>query len=205
MTWWINCKARSSILKSCIFFCLLPSLPCKNPTESHAEKGMEFPRLFSFSYPILVLYLLAVTDAQVGILFYSCSNNVGNYSNNSTYQTNLNTLLTSLSSHKEIDYGFYNFSAGQNSDKVNTIGLCRGDLLPDACRSCVNESRIQLGQLCCNQKEAIVWYDDCMLRYSNANIFGTTQLSPYIHLANGENASNVEDFNQALGNLMASL
>ena len=166
---------------------------------------MESPRLFFYRFPILVLYLLAVTDAQVGILFYSCSNNVGNCTNNSTYKTNLNTLLNSLPSHKEIDYGFYNFSAGQNSDKVNTIGLCREDLLPDACRSCINESRIQLGQLCPNQKEAVVWYEDCMLRYSNAYIFGTTQLSPYIHLANGENASNVEDFKQALGNLMASL
>ena len=166
---------------------------------------MESPRLFFFCYPILILHLLAVTNAQGSFLSYWCANNVGNYTNNSTYQTNLNTLLTSLSSDKEIDYGFYNFSAGQNLDKVNAIALCRGDVMPDACRSCINVSRIQVAQRCPNQKEAIVWYDNCMLRYSNASIFGTTQVSPYFYMRNSGNTSNVEGFNQALGNLMGSL
>ncbi|RVW87214.1 Cysteine-rich receptor-like protein kinase 26 [Vitis vinifera] len=90
---------------------------------------MESPRLLFFLYPILILHLLAVTNAQPKFLYYRCSNGVGNYTNNSTYKANLNTLLTSLSSNNEIDYGFYNFSAGQNSDKVNAIALCRGDVM----------------------------------------------------------------------------
>ncbi|KAJ9690111.1 hypothetical protein PVL29_012654 [Vitis rotundifolia] len=166
---------------------------------------MESPRLLFFLYPILILHLLAVTNAQPRFLSYWCSNGVGNYTTNSTYKANLNTLLTSLSSNNEIDYGFYNFSAGQNSDKVNAIALCRGDVMPTACRSCINDSRIQLTQLCPNQKEAIGWYDNCMLRYSNDSIFGTEQSSPYLYMRNSKNASNVEDFNQVLGNLMASL
>ena len=166
---------------------------------------MESPRLLFFLYPILILHLLAVTNAQPRFLSYWCSNGVGNYTNNSTYKANLNTLLTSLSSNNEIDYGFYNFSAGQNSDKVNAIALCRGDVMPTACRSCINDSRIQLTQLCPNQKEAIGWYDNCMLRYSNDSIFGTQQSSPYFYMRNSKNASDVEEFNQVLGNMMASL
>uniref|UniRef100_F6I2E2 Cysteine-rich receptor-like protein kinase 29 n=1 Tax=Vitis vinifera TaxID=29760 RepID=F6I2E2_VITVI len=166
---------------------------------------MESPRLLFFLYPILILHLLAVTNAQPKFLYYRCSNGVGNYTNNSTYKANLNTLLTSLSSNNEIDYGFYNFSAGQNSDKVNAIALCRGDVMPTACRSCINDSRIQLTRLCPNQKEAIGWYDGCMLRYSNDSIFGKAQTSPTFTMWNLQNVSNVEDFNQVLGNLMASL
>ncbi|CBI23450.3 unnamed protein product, partial [Vitis vinifera] len=167
---------------------------------------MDPPRLLLFLYPFLILHLLGVTVlAQTDFLYHDCSDSVGNYTDNSTYEANLNTLLSSLSSNNEIDYGFYNFSYGQNSDKVNAIALCRGDVVTDACRSCVNDSRIQLTQLCPNQKEAIGWYDKCMLRYSNNSIFGTAQTSLSFYMWNPENASNVEDFNQVLGNLMASL
>ena len=201
----VNCRAWWSILEVMYLLPLSFLFPSKSLTESQAEKRMESPRLLFFLYPILILHLLAVTNAQPRFLSYWCSNGVGNYTNNSTYKANLNTLLTSLSSNNEIDYGFYNFSAGQNSDKVNAIALCRGDVMPTACRSCINDSRIQLTRLCPNQKEAIGWYDGCMLRYSNDSIFGKAQTSPTFTMWNLQNVSNVEDFNQVLGNLMASL
>ncbi|KAL6333586.1 hypothetical protein AAG906_028771 [Vitis piasezkii] len=178
----VNCRAWWSILEVIL-------------TESQAEKRMESPRLLFFLYPILILHLLAVTNAQPNFLFYRCSNGVGK----PQHSPHL------LSSNNEIDYGFYNFSAGQNSDKVNAIALCRGDVMPTACRSCINDSRIQLTRLCPNQKEAIGWYDGCMLRYSNDSIFGKAQTSPFFTMWNLQNVSNVEDFNQVLGNLMASL
>ncbi|KAA8519965.1 hypothetical protein F0562_014221 [Nyssa sinensis] len=55
------------------------------------------------------------------------------------YQTNLNTLLSSLSSNIDRN-GFYSSSEGQGSDMVNGIALCRGDVELDICRSCVNDS-----------------------------------------------------------------
>ena len=138
---------------------------------------MDPPRLLLFLYPFLILHLLGVIVlVQSDFLYNFCSEIVGNYTDNSTYEANLNTLLSSLSSNNEIDYGFYNFSYGQNSDKVNAIALCRGDVMTDACRSCVNNS-----------------------------IFGTAQTLPSFYMWNAGNASNVEDFNQVLGNLMASL
>ena len=148
---------------------------------------------------------VTVVLAQPDFLYNFCINDVGNYTSNSTYKTNLDTLLSSIPSDNAIDYGFYNFSAGHDTKKVNAIGLCRGDVTPDACRSCLNDSRIQLDHLCPNQKEAIGWYDNCMLRYSNDSIFGTAQTSPDFYMWNSENASNVEEFNQVLGELMASL
>ncbi|XP_061353841.1 cysteine-rich receptor-like protein kinase 29 [Gastrolobium bilobum] len=129
----------------------------------------------------------------------------GNYTPNSTYHTNLNTLLSTLTSNTEIDYGFYNFSYGQNSNKVNVIGLCRGDVRPDECRSCLDDSRVNLTQLCPNQKEAIVWFDICMLRYSNRSIFGIMETSPFFNLWNGYTATEVDKLNQVLGNLMRNL
>ncbi|KAL5774744.1 hypothetical protein ACOSP7_012301 [Xanthoceras sorbifolium] len=133
-------------------------------------------RLFFFLFCSLA-HLTTLTVSQPNFLYHFCSDKLGNYTTNSTYQKNLNTLLSSITSNSEINYGFYNFSAGQNSDKVNAIALCRGDVNQDACRSCINDSISELTQICPNQKEAIRWYDYCMLSYSNRTIFGVKDTS----------------------------
>ncbi|KAK2644339.1 hypothetical protein Ddye_019534 [Dipteronia dyeriana] len=84
--------------------------------------------------------------------------------------------------------GFYNFSAGrQNSDKANTIALCRGDVNLDACRSCIT-------QLCPNQKEVIGWYDNCIM-----------ETSPLFYKWNINNVSSLVQFNQVLRTLLEGL
>jgi len=65
-------------------------------------------------------------------------------------------------------------SYGINTDKVNAIGLCRGDVKLNDCQNCLKNSTVLLTQHFQNRKEAIGWYDDekCMfLRYSNRSIF----------------------------------
>jgi len=163
--------------------------------------------LFSFySFLLFIIIIVSQAQGQPNFLRYSCLNNNGNYTANSTYQNNLNTLLSNLTSNIQINYGFYNFSYGQNTDKVNAIGLCRGDIKPDLCRSCLNDSRVLLTKLCPNQKEAIGWYSECMLRYSNRSIFGILEYSPSFYMANSNNvADQVDQFNQVLGNLMRKL
>ncbi|KAG6642520.1 hypothetical protein CIPAW_09G146200 [Carya illinoinensis] len=73
-----------------------------------------------------------------------------------------------MSSNTKIDYGFYNFTAGENYDKVNTIALCKGDVTPDVCRGCINSTSQDLLQSCPNQKEAIMWCGsgECTVRHS---------------------------------------
>ncbi|KAJ1431724.1 Serine-threonine/tyrosine-protein kinase, catalytic domain [Sesbania bispinosa] len=156
------------------------------------------------SFYCFLLLLITVSHAQPN--FYpSCSNDKGNYTANSTYRNNLNTLLSSLSSKTEIDYGFYNFSYGEDTDKIYAIGLCRGDVQPDDCRNCLNNSRVLLTQNCPNQKEAIGWIDNCMLRYSNRSIFGIMETLPGLYMWNTNNATQVDEYNQVLGNLLRSI
>ncbi|XP_058224723.1 cysteine-rich receptor-like protein kinase 44 isoform X2 [Rhododendron vialii] len=128
----------------------------------------------------------------------------GNYSTNSTYQTNLNTLLSSLSSRTD-GYGFYSSSFGDNPDKVYAIVLCRGDVELVTCRSCINNSTINLPQLLPNSKGAIGWYEQCMLRYSNKSMNGIKATHPYQVLYSGVNASSMEEFKQARGILLGDL
>ncbi|KAE9589329.1 putative protein kinase RLK-Pelle-DLSV family [Lupinus albus] len=87
---------------------------------------------------------------------YHCYNEMGNYTSNSTYKTNLNAVFSTLinSPNTENSYGFFNLTYGENSDKVYSIGLCRGDVKSDDCSSCFNESSVSLTKLCPNQKDA---------------------------------------------------
>jgi hypothetical protein len=162
-------------------------------------------RLLFFLSAILLLTAHAVAQ-PADFLYRFCSNDSGNYTANSTYERNLNHLLSSLSSNTEIDYGFYNSSYGQNSDQVSAIGLCRGDVNPDDCRDCLNISTSLLKQHCPNQKEAIGLFDNFMLRYSNRFILGVEETSPKFYLWNTENVSaNYDQFKDDLRKLLDSL
>nr|QMS43708.1 protein kinase [Betula platyphylla] len=161
----------------------------------------------SFLFFLSAIFIFsAQAVAQPAFLYNFCLNDKGNYSANSTYEGNLNRLLSSLYSNTEIDYGFYNSSYGQNSDKVYAIGLCRGDVNLDDCRGCLNNATSLLKQLCPNQKEAIGWYDECMLRYSNRSILGVEETSPSFVMWNTNNVSaNYDQFKDDLRTLLENL
>ncbi|XP_010054430.2 cysteine-rich repeat secretory protein 38-like [Eucalyptus grandis] len=158
----------------------------------------------------LLLSLLALTASAHGAdpLYHVCGTN-GNFTANGTYGDNLNALLTSVvvAAAAADDYGFYNLSAGGGSaDSVNAIALCRGDVGAANCRSCLKDSAAEIAGRCPVQKEAIIWYDNCMLRYSNRSIFRTKEDSPGYYMWNLNNVTNnVDQFNQVLRNLMDDL
>lgn len=164
---------------------------------------MKFIISCSFLF-IITSFLCYETIAQPDFT-PSCDDDKGNYTSNSTYEHNLNTLLSTLTSNTEITYGFYNFTYGEDNNKVYGIGLCRGDVNPSDCRNCLNNSRVLLIQNCPNQKEAIGWIDKCMLRYSNRSIFGLMETKPGLSMWNPFNATDADEYNKVLGKLLYGL
>lgn len=151
----------------------------------------------------LFLHIHIVVAQLPNLRFGKCGEN-GNYTENSTYKNNLNTLLTSLPS-KIDNYGFYNASVGQNSDRASVIVLCRGDVELEECRNCVNNVVQKLAQSCPYQKEVFGGYDGCMLQYSNQSIIGTASFSVRYYLWNSANASKPEEFNRDVIKLLENL
>ncbi|XP_027364930.1 cysteine-rich receptor-like protein kinase 26 isoform X5 [Abrus precatorius] len=139
----------------------------------------------------------------------TCDNEKGNYTSDSAYHDNLKVLHTLLSTFtflRDINYGFYNFSYGEHTDKVYVIGLCRADINPDTCLSCLSNSSVSLTQNCPNQKEAIMWTGECMLRYSHRSIFGVLENDPKTILYFTKKVTgSVDAFNEALAQLMRNL
>ncbi|KAM4110614.1 hypothetical protein ACJW30_05G005100 [Castanea mollissima] len=153
----------------------------------------------------LIFILIPQATTQPSFICHTCSPGLGNYTTNSTYAANLNHVFSSFSSNTAIDNGFYSASYGQDPDKVYAIGLCRGDLNQDVCRSCLNDSTLALIQLCPNQKEAIGWYDNCTLRFSNHSIFGSEDDNSSCYRYNQNNVSDVDGYGRAVKSLLDSM
>ncbi|XP_073132961.1 cysteine-rich receptor-like protein kinase 15 [Henckelia pumila] len=156
------------------------------------------------AFVFIVIFI--VTNINLG--FVSSQNYVcypdNNYTKNSAYESNLNTLLSSLSPNVD-SFGFYNASSGQNPDQVNALILCRADVRLDICRSCVTNVTSQLVQLCPNQKRAVLWDELCMLRYSNSPMYGIVDTIPRILGRNTNNFSDPERYSADLRQLLDEL
>ncbi|XP_021296997.1 cysteine-rich repeat secretory protein 38-like [Herrania umbratica] len=163
-----------------------------------AIASLTLPIFFS----AIFVHLLTLSIAQKELRYSYCENRRGNFSAGSPYHDNLNRVLSSLSSDTENDHGFYNASFGENPDHVFARALCRGDVEPATCRSCISDTSNLRASVCPNQKEAILGYDECMVFYTNRSIFGVIETSPRLWLWNPVNASDPASLSATLRTLL---
>ncbi|OMO76701.1 hypothetical protein CCACVL1_15481 [Corchorus capsularis] len=76
--------------------------------------------------------------------------------------------------------------------------LCRGDAPKEICQDCVGTAVKDIVQHCPNDRAAIITYEECMLRYSNENFFGTVELKPALQQTNVLNVSQQGEFRKLL-------
>ncbi|XP_056864183.1 cysteine-rich repeat secretory protein 57-like [Raphanus sativus] len=106
-----------------------------------------------------------------------CNKPSGNFTRNSTYHTNLNALLSTLSNQSSLA-NYYNLTTGLASDTVHGMFLCTGDVNRTTCNSCVKTATTEIAKNCTNNREAIVYYFDCMVRYSDKFFLSTLETQP---------------------------
>ncbi|KAG5235085.1 Cysteine-rich RLK [Salix suchowensis] len=157
-----------------------------------------------------LLYILllhpSLNAAQPNFTDYYCNfNTVSNYTTDSNFHRNLNSVLSSIASATQIDYGFYNLSAGEVLDRVNAFALCRGDVAVDVCRSCVNNSTRKILEVCPNQMDVYGYYELCMIRYSNRSMLGVVDYRRNFYLPDRQKVLDVTLFNQAVQTLLIRL
>uniref|UniRef100_A0A0D3E809 Cysteine-rich receptor-like protein kinase 25 n=1 Tax=Brassica oleracea var. oleracea TaxID=109376 RepID=A0A0D3E809_BRAOL len=137
-------------------------------------------------------------------LFHICPNTT-TFTRNSTYLTNLRTVLSSLSSpNAAYASRFDNATAGDDNNRVYGVFLCRGDVSAEICRDCVTFAANETLQRCPREKETVIWYDECMVRYSNQSIVGKMRVMPAAFLSNTQNIteSQLSRFNESLAALL---
>ncbi|XP_010247622.1 PREDICTED: cysteine-rich receptor-like protein kinase 10 [Nelumbo nucifera] len=168
-----------------------------NPDKT-MEPGLNWEKVFCY-YIFSVLFLSLLCRAD---FLYNVCPNTTTYTTNSTFQTNLNFLLSSLSSNATpTNNGFYNTTAGRIPDRVYGLFLCRGDITDDVCQSCVETATQDIIQRCPNRKVATIWYDDCMLRYSDLSFFSVASGVSF-YMWNTQNITDRNKFDQILDDTM---
>ncbi|KAK8501908.1 hypothetical protein V6N12_019647 [Hibiscus sabdariffa] len=146
---------------------------------------------------VVLSVLTPATEAQLpNYLNHACRNTTTFPVNSSTYRANRVSVLSLLSSNGNHETGFYNTTAGRSPNMVYGLFLCRGDVSSDICQACVTIAANNISQLCPVEISAVIWYDECLLRYSNQNIFSALAEEPSFSMDSVRNVSQEVRFNQ---------
>ncbi|KAI4298632.1 hypothetical protein L6164_032167 [Bauhinia variegata] len=155
----------------------------------------------SFSVLLCLISSITTIKAAPEYLSHFCPNST-TFSPNTTYATNLGNLFSWLSANSTRDNGYYNTTTGTTNSPGNIVYgafLCRGDLSTNECQECVSTAAKAVRERCPEEKESVIWYAECMLRYSNQSFFSVPSSVPMVFLFNTANVSEQTRFNQLLG------
>ncbi|XP_039691126.1 putative cysteine-rich receptor-like protein kinase 9 [Medicago truncatula] len=139
---------------------------------------MAYSKILFFSILIRFLCFATIKAEDSTFLYSFCSSNLT--TTNSTYQINTRTLLSSLSSEATVNTEFYNTTVtGVNrTDSVYGLFMCRGDVSSQICVECIVHATKKLSLDCPLSKQAVIYYDECNVRYSYNYFFSTVDTSP---------------------------
>lgn len=163
------------------------------------------PNMRSSAFSLLCLLFFTFLHATFAAdPLYSICSNSNNYTNQGQFDKNLNLLLASLST-KVPFIGFGLGSVGETPDQVNGLALCRGDVSSAKCKTCINDAVSDIHQLCQYKKEAIVWYDYCLLHYSSDAFVGKIDRKNKFYMWNVASVDDPKSFNQKTRELLLRL
>ncbi|XP_059436930.1 cysteine-rich receptor-like protein kinase 25 [Corylus avellana] len=129
--------------------------------------------------------LMSSINSKPTYNYHFCEDQSNN-SSDASFESNLTDLLGSLPSKACQNISFYN----DTSNGIYGLFLCRGDVNSSTCQSCVSYAAQDITSRCPSNTTAIIWFDECMLRYSNTDFFGVEDLSPMVFMWNVENLTS---------------
>ncbi|KAF9589560.1 hypothetical protein IFM89_025686 [Coptis chinensis] len=157
----------------------------------------------AFSSTLLLLFNLSTAQYRVAKLCLG-----GNYTTNSTYEANLSILLTSMSNNSTNPNNarFFTSTVGSNSDGIYGLFQCRGDCTSESCKKCAKTATEEVTSRCPFKKETVLYYDECLLHYSDKPFVSNLHLDPTVHMVNDACiTANVNQFTRTLSALMEGI
>ncbi|KAL6841447.1 hypothetical protein ACP4OV_028965 [Aristida adscensionis] len=154
---------------------------------------------------LLCSSLLAATTNADDPTYTDCPTDT-NYTRGGAFEASLRALLSSLPAAAAASAGFATNATGAAApDRAYGLAQCRADVNASVCRACLDGSAKDMAGKCPGQKSAMLFYDDCLLRHSNASFFGAIGTSGGLYMRSTNNATQPELFKWQLGSLMNSL
>ncbi|CAH8360610.1 unnamed protein product [Eruca vesicaria subsp. sativa] len=92
------------------------------------------------------------------------------FARNSSYGSNRDIVFSTLRDRSSLG-SYSNTTAGLGPDTVYGMFLCRGDISRTSCSDCVQSATLDMAENCTYRKEGFIFYEACMVRYSDFSFF----------------------------------
>lgn len=160
-------------------------------------------RLMNLSLFIAIFIGGHTTQAHI-FIYAGCS--LQKYPPNSPYQTNKNSLLSSIAAASSLSL-FNAFAVGNDTTDAAAYAVyqCRGDLKLRDCSTCVADSINQIELLCPGTYGANLQLDGCLLRYDNTDFLGKLDTSTLRYKKCSTSSSNDAEFLKRREEVLAQL
>ncbi|CAN6452148.1 unnamed protein product [Victoria cruziana] len=156
------------------------------------------------TYPFFVPSSHKMDPSSLNFMSSNCSPPASSDMVGKPFHRNLKALFSSLTAKAPIS-GFYSDTIGWGSSQVYGQVLCRGDVPVDVCWNCTAQASTKILELCPNSRSAIIWLDQCQLRYSDVNFAGVLDIRNRACQTAAENASDSDGVYQNLRILLSNL
>ncbi|XP_042383619.1 cysteine-rich receptor-like protein kinase 25 isoform X2 [Zingiber officinale] len=143
---------------------------------------------------LIVSFVVALRAAVAQLpLYNNCTGGTFDSAVSGGFGGSLSALFSSLASASSASNAA-NDTAGAGSDAVYGLYMCQGDLFGSDCLSCVQMAIAEINQSCAGSRRGDIWYDQCLLRYSDLDFFGQVD-SAGLNMSNpGEQTSSMEPY-----------
>ncbi|CDP01642.1 unnamed protein product [Coffea canephora] len=136
-----------------------------------ATKLRRFLPLFPIFLCLFSLFIIPSHSSLDSFIYGGCSQI--KYTPDSPYESNLNSLLTSLvNSATYAAYNKYSVTGSSPQDVVYGLYQCRGDLSMPDCATCVTRAVSQFGGLCPQTCGGALQLQGCFVKYDNTSFIG---------------------------------
>ncbi|KAJ1291264.1 hypothetical protein BS78_02G303600 [Paspalum vaginatum] len=117
----------------------------------------------------VIAVALLMAARATGMPWPMCGDS-SNFEANSSYEAHLNFVAATLPKNTSTSPDlFSNVVVGSIPEQLWALGLCRGDVDAATCFSCLTQAFPDVRGDCSNDKDATIYYDYCMLHYSDVH------------------------------------
>ncbi|CAH8255959.1 unnamed protein product [Arabidopsis lyrata] len=95
-----------------------------------------------------------------------------------TYQSNRNTVLSTLRNRSSLGSYYFNATAGLSPNTVYGMFLCIGNISKTSCSNCVHSATLGMDKSCDSHDTSFMFSDECMVRYSDVSFFSLVEDAP---------------------------
>ncbi|KAF8080058.1 hypothetical protein N665_0979s0014 [Sinapis alba] len=108
-----------------------------------------------------------------------CNQLSDNFTRTSSYRSDRDTLLSTLRNRSSLE-SYSNVTVGPIPNTVYGMFLCRGDINRTSCSNCIHAATLSVAETCNSHKGASIFYDECIVQYSNFSFFTLVEDAPAI-------------------------